>query len=434
MKTWRLVLLVFVLAAAVRVGFVLTLDPQKLYWWDEGEFDRIAWNLAQGQGYVAEPHRANPVLPATMAAAYAAFGHSFVAARIVQAVLGAGLCALVFLIADVMVSRRAAVISGTIAAFYPHLIYVTGVFYAANLLAFWLAASVALLCLAMQRRTWLWAAASGAAAAVAVLTRPVCTPFVPVAAALVLFRRPVGGGDSRAESGENRWGSAAAFLLAAAIVLTPWCVRNARVYGRFIFVATGGGKAFWMGNNALSRGDADDRYLDIYGATWLSRLEALPEETRRSVRHSHDLLAKELEPLDRVDQDRCYRRRALQYVAAHPFRAAVRSLRRIGTLYSAATPTRTRTSHASLAKRLVAGLTFYPVVALGLLGAFLYRREWRRLLPVLGLIAAYSLSYAVLTASTRFRIPIDFCWIVLAGAAASRFPLGRSTDEPAPSG
>ena len=426
-KTWRLVLIVFVLALVVRVGFVLTLDSQKLYWWDEGEFDQIAWDLAQGKGYVAEPHRANPVLPVTMAAAYAVFGHHFVAARIAQAAFGAGVCALVLLIAEMVGGRRAGLTAGVIASFYPHLIYVTGVFYAANLLAFWLASSVALLYVAMRRGTWPWAAACGVACGLAVLTRPACMAFVLVATLLILFARTSApdAEPSQKPAKKLRWKAASACVLAAAALVAPWSIRNMVAYDRFLLVAAGGGKALWMGNNELSRGDSDDRYLDIGSGIWRQRLDELPAEERERIRSKHEQFAADSKRRGRIGQDGVYAREALQNMVFHPLRTAARALRRIGTLYSAATPTRTRTTHSSIAKRITAGVAFYPVLALGLLGVVLSRRDRWRLLPLYGLIVTYTFSYAMLTASTRFRIPIDFCWIVLAGLCLSRVPLGR---------
>ena len=50
---------------------------------------------------------------------------------------------------------------------------------------------------------------------------------------------------------------AAAFVLLAALVVAPWTVRNHRVYGRWIAVASEGGVTFWTGNHPLANGDGD---------------------------------------------------------------------------------------------------------------------------------------------------------------------------------
>ena len=68
--------------------------------------------------------------------------------------------------------------------------------------------------------------------------------FLPLAALWLLWqRRTVGRGRS------SSWSS----LLCVA----PWTIRNHRVYGRWIAVASEGGVTFWTGNHPLARGDGD---------------------------------------------------------------------------------------------------------------------------------------------------------------------------------
>ena len=50
---------------------------------------------------------------------------------------------------------------------------------------------------------------------------------------------------------------AATLVAASLIVVTPWTVRNLRVYDRFVLVASEGGVTFWTGNHPLARGEGD---------------------------------------------------------------------------------------------------------------------------------------------------------------------------------
>jgi hypothetical protein len=79
--------------------------------------------------------------------------------------------------------------------------------------------------------------------AAAILTRPAMLFFVPLAAAWLVWRR--------------RAAAAAGFVLVTALALAPWTIRNHRVYGRWIVVASEGGVTFWTGNHPLARGDGD---------------------------------------------------------------------------------------------------------------------------------------------------------------------------------
>jgi len=51
--------------------------------------------------------------------------------------------------------------------------------------------------------------------------------------------------------------TALALTIACLIVLTPWMLRNYQVTGRVILSATGGGYAFWLGNQMVSEGRED---------------------------------------------------------------------------------------------------------------------------------------------------------------------------------
>jgi hypothetical protein len=51
--------------------------------------------------------------------------------------------------------------------------------------------------------------------------------------------------------------AAAIFLATATLCVLPWTIRNHRVYGRWIAVASEGGVTFWTGNHPLAVGDGD---------------------------------------------------------------------------------------------------------------------------------------------------------------------------------
>ena len=75
---------------------------------------------------------------------------------------------------------------------------------------------------------------------------------------------------------------------------------------------------------------------------------------------------------------------------------------------------------------------------MGLLGAVLGWRRWRELMPIYFLIVSVTGGYALLTACTRFRLPLDPFLIILSSLAATKIaqalPLARirlSRVEPA---
>jgi hypothetical protein len=84
---------------------------------------------------------------------------------------------------------------------------------------------------------------AGAMIGVAILVRPGTLFFVPAIALWLAWPR--------------RLGDAALFAVIAALCVLPWTIRNHRVYGRWIAVASEGGVTFWTGNHPLARGDGD---------------------------------------------------------------------------------------------------------------------------------------------------------------------------------
>jgi hypothetical protein len=88
-------------------------------------------------------------------------------------------------------------------------------------------------------------------------------------------------------------------VLTVALCVLPWTIRNHRMYGRWIPVASEGGVTFWTGNHPLARGEGD--------------LAANPDLKRAELefRSRHPgLTPEELEPL--------YYRDALAWIAANP--------------------------------------------------------------------------------------------------------------------
>jgi 4-amino-4-deoxy-L-arabinose transferase-like glycosyltransferase len=117
---------IFVLALALRLGWVLALDNH-LTWIDEREFAAVGEHLARGEGYLSTSSRANPVLPYYLGVAFRLFGSNYVAARVGQSILGALTCVLVYRLGSVLVDSATGVLSSVLLASYPLHIYLAGV-------------------------------------------------------------------------------------------------------------------------------------------------------------------------------------------------------------------------------------------------------------------------------------------------------------------
>ena len=395
------------LALGIRLAFVLTLE-NRLAWPDEVDFNDIAVGLLHGAGYQSDPFRANPVLPFFLAGVYKLFGYSYIAPRVVQSFIGSLTACIVFALANSLFSRRVALLAGLGVALDPSLVYITGVFYVSCLETFLLALSLYLLAISRHNDSCKVLLLSGVVMGITALCRPASLMLLPFAACFVLLSFP--GRTLR------RTAYALSLVCVVCITIVPWTLRNYAIYRQVIPVSTGSGGFLWRGNNELSQGDADDRYLmPGEGEVWTSRLQELALHYRRTVEQKYAKVQNDLKALDAVGHDRYLQKLALAYMAEHPLRSIELFVYKVSTLYTAFTPVRTEhREFISPKHRFLFSLLFYPTLLLGAFGALYGLRAWRKHLLMYLPIAALTLGYGVLTAAARFRVPIEPYIIIFA--------------------
>jgi 4-amino-4-deoxy-L-arabinose transferase-like glycosyltransferase len=289
------------LGLALRVAFAL------LYWvnqpltHDEREYLALARSVARGEGFHYPPDEPSPGTgqqfgrapgyPAFLAAIIipAPVNHAPRRIKLAQALIGAAGIWLIAAIAGRAAGPRAAVAAAAIAAVYPPLVWMPSYVLSETLFsALALAAALALSHLPPRpapRAPRASLIAGAILTGIAILTRPAMLFFLPFAA-LWLWRK-------------RSLTDAVLFVVLAAVCVAPWTIRNHRVYGRWIAVASEGGVTFWTGNHPLAVGDGD--------------LAANPaiKQAELAFRAAHPgVTAEELEPL--------YYRDALAWIRSEP--------------------------------------------------------------------------------------------------------------------
>ena len=216
---------------------------------DFASYDAIAWRWLTTGHYGSSAYR-TPGYPAFLAAVYAALGHSWRAAGLVQAVLGGLTSALVVLLAAQVVSPRGALTAGLLYVFSPTAIAYVPVLASENLAA--PLAVGALLCLGASRRNrgtrWWALVASGFLLGLHLLVRPAGAYFVP---GFLLIATCAHKGRSASVR--------APVVLVCVLVLTlaPWLIRNHLIGLGATTLATAGGSDLWMGNNDFAQSGGD---------------------------------------------------------------------------------------------------------------------------------------------------------------------------------
>jgi 4-amino-4-deoxy-L-arabinose transferase-like glycosyltransferase len=242
-----------------------------------------------------------PGYPYVLGGTYALSDDSRAAGRIVGAALGALSVLLLFLIAKRIWGRRVGLAAAALAAVFPPLVLLSRDLVSETL---FIALELgALLCVLNFRRSGgalRWAAAAGGLCGVAALTRNTGLALMLPVALGVWTARPW-----------LRPGSLAAPLLAvacAALVVTPWIVRDAAEFGRFVPVTTSAGFGASGTYNEPSYRDATSHgaWRNPQSVPGLTALFATPG-------------------LDEAEVDAKLRRRATKFAWEHPAYVATTS-------------------------------------------------------------------------------------------------------------
>jgi 4-amino-4-deoxy-L-arabinose transferase-like glycosyltransferase len=402
---------------AVAVGLLLlralllaaSVSPDRALTGDEAQYDGPARSLLLGQGFShhGEPWVWKPPLwPLILAGIKSAFGHDHRAAVFAQGLFDAGTALLAWFVARrIFASARAAWLLFAVVALWPPFLRESRFLQTEPLYTLGVAAMLAEFVRFAEQRTPWRGFLLGVVIGLTSLVRP--TGFaaaVSLLAAWAMLDRTV----------LRSWKALLPIALGAILVLTPWTVRNARVFHAFIPFSTGGGEVFAMGTSTTT----DGRW---HMTLWVKeRREALaPEEARLG------------RPLTIPEADRALYRVGLRRWQDDPGAQAWLWLKRLWR--TVALPVRSD----GLPLRAAFLAVLAALYALAIAGA---RVAWRRGdvtgrlgMAVLVAYFAHALLISGVAASSRYTEPVRTMLLLLAaGAVAAWWPGGRAaTSEPA---
>jgi hypothetical protein len=178
--------------------------------------------------------------------------------------------------------------------------------------------------------------------------------------------------------------------LGVVLVMAPWWVRNARIYGRFVPTALWAGASLYDGLNPRATGASD---MDDFMA------------------------APDVWPLDEEAQDAALSRRALAFARAHPGRALELAAIKLARFWS---PWPNAGQFRSTTINLASAAVTIPVYVLLAMGAWDRRRDPRALFLLAGPLAYFCALHMVFASSMRYRIPGVVPALGLAAIGASR--------------
>ena len=331
---------------------------------------------------------------------YWIFTRSWVVVGLAQIAVATATAILVYEIGRRWISPLAGLLAALAATLHPYLVW-HDVHMNREILDELLAAAIVLLTLlVLDRRSPPLALALGAVLGLAILgnVRLVLLPLV-VAAFLLATRRPA---------------VVLVVLLACAVVVTPWVVRNRVSVG--CTTLTTDGRALWKANNpntlrTLEHGKWIDDVPPIPGTPPTPQdAGAIYAETGRIV------------PTNECAQMRYYRHLAVRWMEHHPGEKAKLAGQAVRMEWDPRTTASATDSGRGFVRTWAQPLYMSFVYALGLLGLLVVRRSFAVL--ALLVLAYQTLAAVVFVGATRYRVSTDFL-IALLAAAALEWVLAR---------
>jgi Flp pilus assembly protein TadD/4-amino-4-deoxy-L-arabinose transferase-like glycosyltransferase len=214
---------------------------------DEEAYDRQAMALVESGDWLGDRvFYQDPFYPYFLAVVYKIFGHHLMVVRVIQALLGALHCLVIYRLGAVLFDRKVGIVAGLGAAVYKPFLFQETLILKSSLVLLFLGLALLLL-LGAQRssRKSRWMAA-GLCLGLGILVRGNYLLFAPVAALwglCVLWKAT----PSRAI------GSVACFAAGVAVVILPVTIRNYVVAKDFVLTTSQGGTNFYAAHHPDNR-------------------------------------------------------------------------------------------------------------------------------------------------------------------------------------
>lgn len=400
---WRPHLALFALALGIRVAWVLIVQRNGLGFNDALMYHGTAENILRGNGFQlpfgdGPTAQWPPGYTLVLAGTYKVFGVSEQAAELVNAVLGAVTVVVLMLAVERIVDRTTAIVAGVVLAVLPGPILWTEVLVSETL--FTLVVVVMLLALTYATPDWRWALLFGAVIGTGAMVRGEAITWLLFPVVLFWGQLP------KLEIAKR----VGLVVLATAVVMAPWTIRNAAEFGEFMPVGANAGRTLWSGHHPDATGGqtypTTEDYVRLGVDGDASEIEISDAFRDDGIDYllSHPLRELELIPLKLIHLNRgdSY---AFDWINAETDDPAVSevNVERIGT---------------------IADFGYFSLLALTLLGAVMLGGSfWRR--PACRCIAAGFLTLLFLYGfvyygNYRYRLPYEPLMVVVAATLLVR--------------
>ena len=450
---------VFLVALLVRLLHVWLLRRSPFFnalLGDARGYDEWAQRLAAGNWFGGEVFYQAPLYPYFLGVIYKVLGHSFLAVRLVQALVGAASCALLGMAGHRLFSIRVGVIAGGGLALYAPAIFFDALIQKSALdtffltlvlwlvsrlidergnLRLWLGLGSSMGCLSLTRENALvfvvlmvgWIIVgrqrtdrASTATTSASTDEPREANVAATRSASARRSRKLNRANQESTSAQpalltQRLRAGAAFITGLAIVLLPVAVRNYAVGGGFYLTTSQFGPNFYIGNNP----QADGTYASLRfgrGAPEYERTDATELAEHASGRR-----------LTPAEVSSFWTDKALDFITGDPAAWLNLMARKTMLLFNATEmlDTEAQESHAEWSWPLeVGGIVghFGVLVPLAVVGLFLCWKQRERIAVLYVMLVAYAASVLMFYVFARYRLPLAPMLLLFASAGVTLLP------------
>jgi len=400
---WIPVAAVIAVALAVRLATLSIVNHPAFYF---AKYPTLAWQFLQGEGPATRAFTASPLYLYFWYLLHVLMPGELGLAVVVQMVLGAVACGALVIVGQTFFDRRVGLWAGLSAALYLPFIANDATFVSEGLVLLLNSVALAFLGAAMRRGEAGPAAASGLLFGLSAAARPNILLVVPFCAAGLWFT-------SQFPVRRNAL-LAAAFILPvlAGPLLITW--RNDRVSGAPVFVMSDSGIVFYLGNNELDNGLSYTwpRHIDLY--------TPLPGEVDPTHRIAHTMAEAETgRKLDANEAAAFWMEQGMSFIRQHPGEYLHLLLVKLRYIWGYTEAHDVQTTYEQ--ERALRGwplLRFGWIAPLSLLGLVVTAAQWRRLMPLYGILFCYTVTGLLFTVVARYRLPFVPVVLLLAVAGA----------------
>lgn len=399
-KEHLVVLVIFVLAFSIRLIYLQEIKTNPFFEnpiTDNLWHDTWAQEIARGNWVGEEVFFRAPLYPYFLGSIYRVFGHDYYTPRLIQTILGSLSCVLIFFIAKLVFNRTTAIIAALIACFYGVFVYFDGELLITSLVVFLdLLLILTLLKTSEKWRSFSWVF-SGIVFGLSAIARPAILVFLVGVFIWMAIQK----------KGKILVQGYLLLCFGIGVIVLPVTLRNYLVGKDFVLISSQGGINFWIGNNPRSDGKTahapsmDKPPMGVKDNIWYSSVKVAERTTGREMKASEvsDFWFKE----------------GFQFLKNEPLNFIALQLKKLYFFWNGFELESNKNIYLyrrfSFLFRTFAwvwgiAFPFGLVCAFGVVGMYLCRKKWRRLVLLYLFISIYMIAVVAFFVTARFRTPI----------------------------